>query len=229
MTISFRERVKNRDLLVGTLLTLPSPEIAEILVHAGFDWLFIDSEHAPLTRAHIQQLLQATGDCPCLVRVADKSETAVKGALDSGANGIIAPQVNTAAAAERIVKLCKYPPLGYRSVGVARAHGYGMTFQSYLERANDQTVVVAQIEHITGVENIEAIVQVDGIDAIFLGPYDLSASMGIPGKVGDTAVLSAIEHVCTVATNAVGIDTDYLGQATTAAYQHVKQLNANLE
>ena len=240
---TFRERLHNREPLLGTLVTLPLPQIPEILALAGFDWLFIDGEHGSLSASDIQMLIQAASPYgAALVRVADEGP-AIKSALDSGADGIIAPLVQTAAQAEAIVQAARYPPEGQRSMGVGRAQGYGLRFRDYLDRANAETVVVVQVEHIKAVEQIEAIAQVDGLDAIFLGPYDLSASMGKPGAVDDSDVQEAIEEVRRVSAEAglplgifgmqpeglaayqqqgfsllaLGLDTGFLGQAATVA------------
>ena len=123
------------------------------------------------------------------------SEVPIKKALDLGAVGIIAPQVNTAEQAERVVQWSRYAPDGTRGVGLARAHGYGMRFDEYIKTANEQVAVIVQAEHAQAVENIEAIVKVPGIDAVLIGPYDLSASLGKMGQINDPAVTEAIDHV----------------------------------
>lgn len=193
---SFRRRLRERDRLLGTLVSLPSPEVAEILAAAGFDWLFLDGEHGALDYLMAQRMIQAVGDrCPCLLRVPLGEEIEVKKALDIGAAGVIVPQVNSAEQAARIVRWCRYPPAGTRGVGIARAHGYGGYFGDYLQRANDEVSVVVQVEHIDAVGNVESIVDVPGIDAVFVGPYDLSASMGLTGQVGHGAVAAAIATV----------------------------------
>jgi 2-keto-3-deoxy-L-rhamnonate aldolase RhmA len=130
-----------------------------------------------------------------MIRVPAGDEVWLKKALDIGAAGIIVPQVNSAAQAERVVRLCKYPPEGARGVGIARAHRYGERFQDYVTNANQEVAIVVQAEHIDAVKDINAIVKVKGIDAVFIGPYDLSASMGKPGQVGDPEVRAAIERV----------------------------------
>jgi 2-dehydro-3-deoxyglucarate aldolase len=196
---SFRSRLLAGETLLGTMLTMPLASVAEILSDAGFDWLFVDGEHGPLATADILGILQAVGDrTPCLVRVPAAGEVAIKQVLDLGADGIIVPQVSSAAEAAQIVQWARYSPAGSRGVGLARAHGYGRRFQEYIETANDRTVVVVQAEHIRAVENIEAIVQVPGVDAVLLGPYDLSASMGKIGQIDDPAVVAAIERITTV-------------------------------
>jgi 2-keto-3-deoxy-L-rhamnonate aldolase RhmA len=122
-------------------------------------------------------------------------EAAIKKALDIGAAGVVVPQVNTAADAERIVRYCKYPPRGSRGVGIVRAQGYGLDFQQYIDGANDNVIVMLQIEHIDAVNNIESIVRVPGVDALMIGPYDLSGTMGKLGRVNDPEVEQAMETV----------------------------------
>lgn len=192
----FCTRLKRGDVLCGTVLSLASLETAEILAEAGFDWLFIDLEHSTLDPAKVQAVLQAVaGRSAAILRLPLNDEIWIKKALDTGATGIMVPQVNTADDARRAVRLSKYPPRGTRSVGVARAHGYGAAMGDYLSRANDETVVVIQAEHIQAVENIEAILDVEGIDAVLVGPYDLSASMGLTGQVDSPPVQAAIARV----------------------------------
>jgi 2-dehydro-3-deoxyglucarate aldolase len=198
MDQSFRHRLKARELLIGTIVSLASPEVAEVLSAAGFDWLFIDAEHSPLDALAIQHILQGAGTTPCLVRLARGDEVSIKKALDVGAAGIIAPMINSAEQAAQVVQWAKYAPLGTRGVGVGRAHAYGFAFQEYVSRANDETIVVLQAEHIDAVNNIEAIVQVPGVDAVLVGPYDLSASLGRLGEVSHSDVVSAIERVTQV-------------------------------
>ncbi len=193
---TFRQDLRNKKLLLGTMVTLPISATAEILAGLGFDWLFVDGEHGPLESAEMLAILQAVGDkAACLVRVPRAEETAIKKVLDLGAAGIIAPQVNTALHAAEIVKWAKYSPVGTRGVGLARAHGYGMNFQEYVETANERVAVVVQAEHREAVENIEAIVQVEGVDAVLLGPYDLSASLGKMGQLDAPEVVEAIDHI----------------------------------
>lgn len=192
----FRARLKNRDLLLGTMVTLTTPSTAEILAELGYDWLFIDGEHGPLETGEILSILQAVSHkIACVVRVPAASEVAIKKVLDVGAHGVIVPMVNTPEQAADVVKFSRYAPQGIRGVGLARAHGYGLNFQEYVTTANDTISVIVQTEHIESVENIEKIVQVAGIDAIQLGPYDLAASMGKMGQVNDPEVVAAIDHV----------------------------------
>jgi 2-dehydro-3-deoxyglucarate aldolase len=205
----FRARLIAGELLVGPLVTLPTPEVAEILADLGFDWLFIDAEHAPIEIRDAQTLLQAAGPgCPCLVRVPAGEEVWIKSALDIGAAGVIVPQVHTAGQAERVVHLCKYPPQGSRGVGVARAQGYGGRLTEYLVTANEQVAVVVQAESAEAVRNIRSIARVPGIDAVLIGPYDLSSSLGKVGQLTDpevTGAMTAVTKACLDAGVRLGI------------------------
>ena len=196
MKSNFRKRLLQGDSLTGTIVSLPCPQIAELLSRSGFDWLFIDGEHGSLSVGDIQLLLQAAQPrCPCVVRVAANHEVYIKQVLDTGPDGIIAPLVNDADTAARVVAWAKYPPLGKRSVGIARAQGYGFAFNDYVNHANTDVAVIIQVEHIEAVANIASILDVDGIDGVFIGPYDLSASMGKPGNINDADVRHQIETV----------------------------------
>jgi len=216
MNLSFAERLRRGELLLGTIVTLASSDVSELLSMAGYDWLFIDTEHAPLSLRDAQTLIQAAR-VPCLIRVADDAEATIKKALDTGASGIVVPQVTTAGQAERIVRHAKYPPVGTRGLGIVRAQGYGHGLREYLYEANEETLVVVQVEHKLGVENIDAITAVPGVDAVFVGPYDLSASLELNGLVTNPGVVAAIDRVteaCKDANRQLGI---YVGTAELAA------------
>lgn len=199
MNPTFRSRLKSGEKLIGTMVTLPDPAVAEILADVGFDWLFIDGEHGALELTDVLGILQAVDDkIACLVRVPEAAEAPIKKVLDLGAHGVIVPQVNTAEQAANVVRWARYSPLGSRGVGLARAHGYGRKFREYVESANERTVVVVQCEHIDSVNNLEAIVKVPGVDAVLLGPYDLSASLGKMGQLDDSTVVAAMDRIATV-------------------------------
>jgi 2-dehydro-3-deoxyglucarate aldolase/4-hydroxy-2-oxoheptanedioate aldolase len=196
MVGDFKARLQRREVMLGTILSIPSPETAEMISLAGFDWLFVDLEHGALDIGSAQSLLRAAGSrTPCAVRTPSQDEAWIKKCLDIGACGLIVPHVDSARQAETVIRLSRYPPAGERSVGIGRAHGYGHTFGDYLREANERVALILQIEHIDAVEQIASIVAVPGIDAIFIGPYDLSASMGKTGKVDDPQVLRAIARV----------------------------------
>ena len=193
---SLKRKIVRQDLLIGTIITLPSPEFSEILSRSGFDWLFVDLEHSALNVRDAQTILQAAmPKTACVIRVPSNDEIWIKKCLDIGAEGILVPQIRTFADAEKAVQRCKYPPGGTRSVGIARAQGYGTEFQEYVASANDEISVILQIENRDAVDNIERICEVPGVDALFVGPYDLSASTGKMGIISDPDVQKAISHV----------------------------------
>jgi 2-dehydro-3-deoxyglucarate aldolase/4-hydroxy-2-oxoheptanedioate aldolase len=196
MANNFKTRLKNRETLIGSLVTLASTDVAEIMSLAGFDYLWIDTEHAPIDFVHTQMMIQAVGGrCPCLVRIPENKEVWIKKALDTGCNGIVVPQVKSATEAREAIECCLYPPAGKRSVGISRAHGYGMSFQDYVSAVNEELTIVLQVEHIQGVQNIKSIVDVPGIDAIFVGPFDLSGSLGLLGQITHPQVEAAIAEI----------------------------------
>jgi 2-dehydro-3-deoxyglucarate aldolase len=220
---TFRKRLKTGETLLGSMVTLPSASVAEILADLGFDWLFIDGEHGPLETGDVLAILQAVGDrVACVVRVPGAEEGPIKKVLDLGAEGIIVPQVNTVEMAASVVRYARYSPRGSRGVGLSRAHGYGMRFQQYLETANDRIAVIIQAEHALAVENIESIVKVEGIDAVLIGPYDLAASLGKMGRIDDPAVTGAIEHVSKMC-RAAGIPLGYFGVSAEAVRPYVER------
>jgi 2-keto-3-deoxy-L-rhamnonate aldolase RhmA len=195
----FRERLENGELLLGTIMALPSADVAEILSQVGFDWLFLDMEHAPYSLRDVQRICQAVGGrSACIVRIPDKSEIWVKRVIDIGPDGIIVPHIDTAEETERIIRWALYPPRGIRSAGIARAQGYGMKMDEAIRNSKAEMLVIPQIEHVDGVKNIEEIVRVEGVQAVFVGPYDLSGSLGMLGQVGDPKVQSKVKHVADV-------------------------------
>ena len=167
---------------IGTWLSLPSPEAAEYVSRLGFDWLVVDAEHNPIDIRTLAQMFaaMAASDSTPMVRIPWNSGENFKRVLDAGAWGVVVPMVKTREEAERAVEAARFYPEGDRSVGGGRA---AMSFETsgeqYLRNANNEILLVLQIEHITGVENADAILSVPGVDACFIGPNDLAASMGI--------------------------------------------------
>ena len=221
MTHTFRARLLQGDLLIGTMISLTSPEVAEIMAEVGFDWLFLDAEHSVFEAREIQALLQAAGPAmPCMVRLPVAAEVPIKKALDVGAAGIIAPQINSAAQAEQVVRLAKYAPAGVRGVGIGRAHGYGLKLHEYVAGANQQTAVIVQAEHIDAVRDIESIARVEGVDGVLIGPYDLSASLGRIGQIDHPDVTQAIDRVTEVCLQA-GVRLGIFGVSVDAVKPYI--------
>lgn len=175
-----KQKLRAGEPAIGTFMALGSTLAAEQLAHLGFDWLVIDQEHGAIDATLTQSLLQAvsTTDTVPLIRVPWNRGEWIKRALDAGAYGVIVPMVNSREEAEAAVRATRYPPLGSRSIGGSRTRLYGGP--DYVEKANDEILLVVQIEHIKAVENAREILSVPGIDAYFVGPTDLCASMGLP-------------------------------------------------
>lgn len=189
-------RLSNKAPLIGTLVSTRSSEVAEALALCGFEWLLLDLEHSVIDIASAQNIIQALGSQTySVIRIPSKNSENFNKALDTGCDGVIVPMVNSVAEAEYAVRCAKYPPVGNRGVGLARAQGYGLQFAEYLETANQHVALILQIEHKQAVEGIEEIVKIPGVDGIFLGPFDLSASLGLLGQVSAPQVVEAIARV----------------------------------
>lgn len=170
--------LKQGKVALGAWITIGNPEIPEMLSLLGFDWLLFDAEHAPLDYQLLEHMLMAVrGDATPLVRVPFNDPVYVKRVLDLGPAGILFPLVSTADDARKAVASTRYPPKGVRGVGPRRAASYGLKTEEYFERA-DEVLVVAQVETREAVENIHDILAVEGVNAFFIGPNDLSFSYG---------------------------------------------------
>jgi 2-keto-3-deoxy-L-rhamnonate aldolase RhmA len=206
---TFKEKLRGPSPLIGVLACLGSVEAVELLSHSGLDFIWIDAEHSAIGVPEIQRMIQAVaGRCPAVVRVPSNDEAWIKKVLDTGCDGIVVPQVNTAEAARRAVQCSFYPPKGRRSVGATRAQTYGFKSSEYFAQANDSVSVIVQVEHIEGVNAVEEILDVEGIDTIFIGPIDLSASLGVMGQLSHPSVQEAINRV-QVACKQRGIPTGF--------------------
>ena len=195
--INLRSRLQKKELVIGSWITLGHPAIAEIMCKAGFDWLAVDLEHSAITIREAEELIRIidlSGSTP-LVRLTSNNVDQIKRVMDSGAHGVIVPMVNSVLDAEKAVSAVYYPPRGSRGVGLARAQGYGETFNHYIEWLNENAVVIVQIEHIDAVSNLKDIISVNGIDGFIIGPYDLSASMGIPGQFDNSKFIDVIKNI----------------------------------
>ena len=195
--MQLKSRLSKGDLTIGSWITLGHPSIAEIMASAGFDWLVLDMEHSVLELSEIQALIQVLDgkQCPSIVRLTSNHPDQIKRVMDAGATGVMVPMVKSAEDARAAVQSVYYPPRGQRGVGLARAQGYGSSFQKYRSWLEENAVIVAMIEHVDAVNSIDEILAVDGIDAYIIGPYDLSGSMGRPGDLNHLDVQSAITRV----------------------------------
>lgn len=195
--MSLKNKLKSNVVTIGSWITLAHPAIAEIMARAGFDWLVVDLEHSVITIKEAEELIRVINLCGVvpLVRLSTNDSVQIKRVMDAGAHGIIVPMVNNRAEADAAVEAVYYPPKGSRGVGLARAQGYGTTFQKYREWLDDEAVVIVQVEHIDAVNNLENILKVPGIDGYFIGPYDLSASMGLSGQFDHPDMVASIERI----------------------------------
>jgi 2-dehydro-3-deoxyglucarate aldolase len=197
MDNSLKKNLKNNRLSIGTWLTIGHNSITEILLTAGFDWIAIDLEHSVIDLETAQQIVGTINGAgkASLVRVSKNEEVVIKRVMDSGATGVIVPMVNSKEDAERAINYVKYPPVGKRGVGLARAQNFGIGFESYKTWLRNESVIICQIEHINGVRSLSEILKLNEIDGIIIGPYDLSASLGKPGQFDDPEVIEAINEV----------------------------------
>ncbi len=198
--MNLKEKLTNNNLSIGSWVTIGHHSIVEIMASAGFDWLAIDMEHSAISLEKAQELILTiqSKNMSALVRVGKNDELIIKQVMDAGAEGVIVPMVNNMGDALKAVNAVKYPPGGKRGVGLARAQNYGIGFDEYKEWQSKHSVVIAQIEHIQAVEKIEEIISVEGIDGIIIGPYDLSASLKIPGELENEELVNAVNHVKSV-------------------------------
>ena len=182
---SVRAKLKSGMPVVGSWLNSGSPIIGELMANTGFDFVTIDAEHSAVDLTDAQPIFQAirsgNPNTEAFVRLHGVDYAFTKRYLDAGATGIIAPLILNAEEARLLVRACKYPPMGKRGVGFCRANKYGMDVGAHYKLANEEILLAVQIEDIEAVANIDDILAVEGIDAAFIGPYDLSASMGITG------------------------------------------------
>jgi 2-dehydro-3-deoxyglucarate aldolase len=192
-----KNKLTNNQLSIGSWVTIAHPNIIEIMATAGFEWLCIDMEHTTIDLSMAQVLIttiHAKG-MKALVRVSKNEEVIIKKVMDAGADGVIVPMVKSKEDAMQAVDYVKYPPFGKRGVGLYKAQEFGTAFEKYKKWVKEESIIIAQIEHIDAVENIDDILEVDGIDGTIVGPYDLSGSMGYPGEFERDDVKQALEKV----------------------------------
>ena len=192
--MTLKNKLKNNKLTIGSWITIGNSSVIEIMATAGFEWLCIDMEHTSIDLETAKMLITTiqANNMKALVRVSKNEEVAIKKVMDMGADGIIVPMIKTIEEAKMAVDFVKYPPMGKRGVGLYRAQSYGIGFEEYKKWVEEEAVIIAQIEHIEAVKNIEDILTVDGIDGTIVGPYDLSGSMGYPGEYYRDDVQEAI-------------------------------------
>ena len=202
---NIKQRLKNGESIVGTMITVfDSPDIVKILKVCGFDFFMIDCEHGSYDYSDAAALLGMARaiDFPGFVRIPEARREAVLKFMDIGAEGLMLPNCDTVEQAKALVEYSKYSPLGNRGVSLMRAHtGYtrAPSATEYMQKANDETVIICQVESPTAVENIGAILDIEGVDAAFIGPNDLSQSYGLMGQFDHPTVVGAIDTVIAAA------------------------------
>jgi 4-hydroxy-2-oxoheptanedioate aldolase len=190
----FRKACIDRNVQIGTFAAIPHPVAIEILAQTGIDFLCIDWEHSQIGRERIEDLIRAADvhRTPAIVRVPGHQDEAIAAVLDAGAAGVLVPRVSTAEQAKKAVMATRYPPIGQRGVGPGRASAYGYRIPDYLARANETILLAIQVETAEGLANIAEIAAIEGIDVIFIGPGDLSVSIGAMGPDGQDRLDDAI-------------------------------------
>lgn len=191
-----RKCLRNGGYSIGSWMQIPHPSVAEIMGYAGYAWVAVDMEHGAIAVHQLPDLFRALelgGTLP-MVRLAQGGPNDCKQALDAGAGGVIVPMIESVAQLEQVRDACRWPPAGKRGVGFSRANLFGKNFDSYCVEAQNP-LLVAMIEHVRAMENLEHILGVEGLDAILIGPYDLSASMGLTAQFDHPDFISAMERI----------------------------------
>ena len=194
---TFRQSLIERRLTLGTWIQIGHPSSAEILANCGYDWIAADCEHAGIdveSFTAIARGMYGRGPAP-LARVKENDTITIRRILDAGAEGVIVPLVNSPQEAVKAVRAAKYPPEGVRGFAFGRMNNWGVDFDSYAARANDDVAVIVMIESKDAVDAIEDILDVQGVDGVFLGPYDMSGSYGVTGETSHPLLLEARKRV----------------------------------
>jgi 2-dehydro-3-deoxyglucarate aldolase len=195
MKNKLRRALLERQVTLGSWIQIGHPACAEVLARAGFDWLCVDLEHGAIDLALMADIFRGLGgfDCVPVARLPLNDPIWIHRTLDAGARALIIPMVKTAAEAEAAVREAKYPPRGVRGFGYSRANVHGADFEAYIASANDEIAMVMQIEHKDAIGNLDAILGVEGVDGVFIGPLDLSGSMGITGQLEHPQMVAALD------------------------------------
>ena len=215
--LEIREKLSRGQPSIGSWIQIPHSSIAEIMGAAGFDWVAIDLEHGSVDTSQLPDLFRALelgGTLP-LARISSSSMHSCKSALDAGAAGIIVPMIESAKELEDVMQFSKWPPVGQRGVGYSRANLFGKNFEKYSTGEGVSPLIIAMIENLTALNQLDEILDVEGLDAVFIGPYDLSASMNMLGQFDNKVFIDALDLIikrCNEKNIACGIhviDPDY--------------------
>jgi 2-keto-3-deoxy-L-rhamnonate aldolase RhmA len=198
MTHDLKRRFEAEDYLAGTWVSVGHPTIAEVCA-VGFDFVLVDTEHTTISLETVEDMVRAVDAAPgtttVVVRVPWNDPVRLKRVLDVGVGGVMVPMVSSRADAESFVDSVRYPPEGIRGLASGRAAGYGRNFEEYYRTSNDSLFSAVQIETEEGLENVDEIAAVDGVDSLFVGPADLSAALGVFGELDSDPYEDAVESV----------------------------------
>ncbi len=233
-----KAKIQSGQPVFGVSVMFPSPQVVEMVGALGFDWVLIDCEHGTIDMESVEAMAMAAevnGITP-IARPPSKAPDAILRVLDRGAMGVQVPHVNTAADARAVVEAVKYHPLGKRGLAAGTRpanYGIGLTAAEYVEQVNRETLVCVQLEEAEALHNIDAILEVEGIDVFFVGPSDLSQSMGYPGRTGAPEVQAAIRKAFATIVAAGKVPgsagnnaaiAGYLDQGCRYVYTHIPRL-----
>jgi len=194
--LEIRKKLKNGKVSLGTWQQIPNASISEILGNARYDWVAVDMEHGSISVDQLPNMIRAIelGNSLPLVRVAQSVQKDCRQALDAGAKGLILPMIESGEQLNKIMDFCCLPPMGKRGIGYSRANLFGKYFNNYINQDNDP-LIIAQIESINAVNNLNDIINNERLDSIMIGPYDLSASLGITGDFNNSKFSDIIKHI----------------------------------
>jgi len=195
-----KKKLQNGELVLGTMISeVRNPNVAYMLAQCGFEFVVIDNEHGTYSFETISDIIAAArgADISVIIRIPEITRANILKPLDAGAAGLLVPMVNNAEEAQEIIDHAKYPPMGNRGAALSRPHSLyaKVNASEYLQQTNENTFIAVQAETTTSIENIDEIVSVEGVDCVFIGPFDLSVSLGIPGQINHPDEVQSIEKV----------------------------------
>ena len=207
---SMKRKLDAGETVFGSFVKLDAPSVAEVYGLSGFDFIIVDAEHGCFSHAAIENMIRASErvNMSTVIRTQDAQEPSILHALDSGASGVQIPSLKTAAQVEDVIRHAKYGPLGERgSARASRAAAYGMFGPDYQQRANSDTLISVHVENKEMVEQVEMLCAIEQLDVLFIGPGDLSESLGHPGNASHPDVVAAIDRVIEIAAGRKHIGT----------------------
>ena len=194
---NLKQHLRNREQLFAGWVSYAHPSITETFARAGFDFMFIDMEHSTISIEQGQRIIAASQSegVPCIPRPVSHSNDYLKPLLESGADGLLIQMVETPEQVQTLIKDFKYPPIGKRTYGVNRAQAYGFDFEEYINKWNETSTFLLQVESVEGVNRIDELLAFDEVDGVMIGPLDISGSLGVPGHTTHPLVIEATRTV----------------------------------